>query len=263
MAANPASILITGASSGIGRALAEAYAAEGVQLALSGRSADRLESVAGACRDLGAQVQAKIIDVGQTEAMANWIAEIDRAAPVDLVVANAGVSAGTLLDRTGGAIRESEITGDSMREMFRVNVNGVFNTVLPVLPVMQERRRGQIAIVSSIAGYRGLPSSPAYAASKAAVKSWGEGLRPLLGPCGVGVTVICPGFVESRITSQNPFPMPFLMDAQRAARIIRRGLERNQARITFPWPMAIGAWLAAALPPALVDGVLARLPRKE
>ena len=220
MGARPTSILITGASSGIGRALAEAYAAEGVWLALSGRSTDRLETVARACRDRGAQVRAEIVDVGQAEAMANWIAETDRAVPVDLVVANAGVSAGTLVDGASGAIRESEISVDSIEGIFRTNVNGVFNTVLPVLPVMRQRRRGQIAIVSSIAGYRGLPTSPAYAASKAAVKSWGEGLRPLLAPYGVGITVICPGFVESRITSQNPFPMPFLMDAPRAARII-------------------------------------------
>ena len=258
----PRSILVTGASSGIGRALAEAYATAGVRLALGGRDADRLEAVARVCREQGAEAGTAAIDVGDGEAMAAWVGEADRLAPLDLVVANAGVSTGTL-DSGGGGIRESGFSAERTRGVFRTNVTGVFNTVLPALPAMRRRRRGQIAIVSSIAGYRGLPTAPAYAASKAAVKSWGEGLRPLLAADGIGVSVICPGFVESRLTAGNPFPMPLLMDAPRAARIIQRGLARNRARIAFPWPMALGAWLGASLPPTLVDGILRRLPRKE
>jgi len=121
---------------------------------------------------------------------------------------------------------------------------------------MKQRGRGQIAIVSSLAGFRGMPSAPAYSASKAAVKVYGEALRGELHEDGIGVTVVCPGFVKSRITDRNEFHMPFLMEADDAARIILRGLERNRARICFPWPMHAAAWLLGALPPAWTDSLL-------
>jgi short-subunit dehydrogenase len=183
--------------------------------------------------------------------MERWIREADSRAPLDLVIANAGIA------RDGPAASDGAEDART-REMFAVNVTGVLNTVLPAVHGMRARRQGQIAIVSSIAGYRGIPGSPAYAASKAAVKSWGEGLRGRLAADGIRVSVICPGFVAT-----NRFPMPFLMDADRAARIIRRGLERNRPRVTFPLPMAFLAWLAGALPPSITDGVFARMPHKE
>jgi short-subunit dehydrogenase len=107
-----------------------------------------------------------------------------------------------------------------------------------------------------------MPSAPAYSASKAAVRGYGEALRGALAPSGIRVSVICPGFVRSRMTDANPFPMPFLMDASRAARIIRRRLERNKARIAFPWPTYFAAWLMGTLPPALTDPLFRKLPRK-
>ncbi|MEK9723509.1 MAG: SDR family NAD(P)-dependent oxidoreductase [Rhodospirillaceae bacterium] len=113
-----------------------------------------------------------------------------------------------------------------------------------------------------MAAFRGLPSAPAYAASKAAAMAYGDGLRGMLRGTGVAVSVICPGFVVSRITDTNDFPMPFLISADRAARIIRRGLERRKARIAFPWRMHVLMRLIALLPVAWTDGVLARAPRK-
>jgi short-subunit dehydrogenase len=245
----PRAILITGASSGLGAALALAYAGPGVTLALGGRNRERLEAVAARCRERGAGVETRVADVTDEAAMAAWILAADAAAPLDLVIANAGVS--------GGGVGEV-----ADRRMFAVNLAGVLNTVLPAIPAMQSRGRGQIAIMSSLAGFRGFPDAPAYSATKAAVKSWGEGLRGSLRGDGIGVSVICPGFIRTPMTEPNPFPMPFLMDAGRAAAIVKRRLARNHARIAFPWPMYAMAWLIGALPPLLSDRLVRGLGEK-
>ena len=251
----PRSILITGGSSGIGRALALAYAAPEVNLALTGRNAERIRSTAETCQSKGAKLRSAQVDVVDAAGLEAWIAEVDQAAPLDLVIANAGISAG--LGRSGAE------NASQTRALFATNIDGVVNTVMPAIDLMRRRGRGQIAIMASLAGYRGMPGAPAYAASKAAVKAWGEGLRVPLAREGIALSVICPGFVKSRMTAVNDFPMPFLMEGERAAEIIRRGLARNQARISFPWPMAAGVWLLAALPPAWADRLLSRAPNKE
>jgi short-subunit dehydrogenase len=250
---NPLSILITGASSGIGAALARHYAAEGVGLTLGGRHAGRLSAVAAACRAAGADVNEAIVDVTDRAAMERWIAEADSRRAVDLVIANAGISAGT----ADGLEKPEQV-----RAIFAVNVDGAFNTVLPLLRAMRQRRRGQIALMSSLASFRGFPGAPAYCASKAALRVWGEGLRGDLIKSGIVVSVICPGFIVSPMTAGNPFPMPMLMGADQAAGIIRRGLARGSARIAFPLPVYAGAWLLGTLPPALTDSWLRRLPKK-
>lgn len=250
----PGAILITGASGGIGKALAEVYASPGAVLFLGSRNAARLQSVADTAASRGAEVHTKIIDVTDRDAMALWISEAHATAPLDLVIANAGISAGT---GDGGPE-----PADQVRRVYAVNVDGVMNTVLPTLPLMQERGKGQIGIVSSLAGFRGFPGAPAYCGSKAAVKVFGEGLRPTAARSGIEVSVICPGYVRSPMTDVNDFPMPFLMDADKAAKIIRRGLERNKARIAFPWPMHAMVILLQALPPSWIDGIMGRLPTK-
>jgi short-subunit dehydrogenase len=249
---NPTSILITGASSGIGAALARHYARRGVALHLCGRDAARLEAVADDCRRRGALAESRTIDVADAAAAAAWIAACDEAAPLDLVVANAGIS---------GSQRDGDLDAVA-RRTFAVNVDGVFNTLHPAAERMRARRRGQLAVVSSVAGYQGLASAPAYSASKAAVKAYGEALRGFLEPDGVGVSVICPGFVDSRMTAANDFPMPFFMTAERAARIIASGLARNRGRITFPWQMVIAARVLANLPMWALDLAARRAPRK-
>jgi short-subunit dehydrogenase len=250
---DPKSIVITGGSSGIGAALALHYAAPGVFLSLTGRDRERLDEVAGRCRANGAEVVAAVIDVCAGDALAAWLAEVDRRRPLELVIANAGISAGT------GSQGE---TAEQARAILAVNVDGVVNTVLAAAELMRPRRRGQIAIMSSLAAYRGFPSAPAYCASKAAVRTWGEALRGTLKPQGLDVTVICPGYVKSRITEVNDFPMPFLMEAERAAGIIRRGLAADRARIVFPRRLFAVVWLLALLPPAWTDPLLSRLPKK-
>ncbi|NQW10864.1 MAG: SDR family NAD(P)-dependent oxidoreductase [Alphaproteobacteria bacterium] len=252
---DPRTILITGASSGIGSALALEYAAPGVTLFLGGRNRDRLELVAEQARAKGAAAEIRQMNVADAEATRAWIEAADDAHPLDLVVANAGISAGTA-GLTGGEPEEQ------VRAVFRTNVDGVLNTVLPMIPRMVARRRGQLALVASLAGYRGVPGAPSYCGSKAAVKVFGEGLRGTLHDAGVGVCVICPGYIRTPMTDVNTFPMPFLMGVEQAARVIRRGLARNKPRIAFPWPMATAVWLLQALPPAWVEPLLRRLPTK-
>ncbi len=250
----PRSILITGASSGIGAGLARLYAGPGISLAISGRDKERLLAVAETCRRRGAQVIAEVIDVKDRNAMAKWIERVDGEHPLDLVVANAGISGGA------GGHGEDE---DQVREIFAVNMAGVLNTVLPTMALMRQRKSGQIAIMSSLAGFIGLPGAPAYSASKAAVKVYGEALHGWLKVDNIRVSVICPGYVKTRITANNAFPMPFLMTADKAARKIKHGLSRDKARIAFPLPMAAVMWVIAALPAAISGTLLRCLPKKK
>jgi short-subunit dehydrogenase len=241
------SIVITGASSGIGEALALDYAAPGVALALTGRDAQRLDAVAQACRAKGATVVADTIDVVDRDAMSAWLTAFDDAHPVDLIVANAGIS----IDKDNSSLDDFSV----IRKTLDVNVGGVLNTVEPLLSRLIARKRGQIAIVSSLASFIGLPYSASYNASKAAVRVWGESIRYVLKKDGIGVTVICPGFVVSRITASAPFPMPFLMSSAKASAIIRRGLAANRARIAFPVGTKTAVWLGGFMP----GGLTARL----
>jgi len=234
------SIVITGASSGIGEALALDYAAPGIALALSGRDAQRLDAVAAACRAKGATVDAGRIDVVDRGALAVWLTTFDDAHPVDLVIANAGIS----IDKDNSSLDDFSI----VRKTMAVNVDGVFNTVEPLVSRLMARGRGQIAVVSSLAGFIGLPYSASYNASKAAVRVWGESIRYVLKKSGIGVSVVCPGFVISRMTAQAPFKMPFLMTSERASKIIRNGLAHNKARIAFPIPTKAAVWFGALLP---------------
>lgn len=250
---DPRVIFITGASSGIGEALALSYAAKGIRLLLTGRDAGRLAQVAVRCRDQGADVVTTIIDVTDRAALADWISARDGEVPVDLVIANAGISAGT-----GGGVE----TEAQARAIFATNLDGVLNSIHPLIPAMVARGRGQIALMSSLASFRGMAGAAAYCGSKAAVRVYGEALRGDLARHGVGVSVICPGFVVSRMTAVNRFPMPFLMDAERAARIIRGGLAVGKGRVAFPFPTYAVSWLLGVLPPGLVDMILARAPRK-
>ncbi len=252
-ASSPRSVLITGASSGVGAALARQYAAAGGHLALGGRDPERLGAVVADCRAAGAATIHECVDVTDRDAMTRWIQAAEVAMPLDLVIANAGIS---------GADAGAS-PAERARRIFEVNVVGTLNTIEPALEPMLARGRGQIALMSSLGSFRGMPTAPAYCASKAAVRSYGEGLRGRLARHGIAVSVICPGFVRTPLTEANPFPTPLIMEPERAARIIRRGLERRRARIAFPLPLYLATRLLAALPPAWTDGLLARQAAKE
>lgn len=247
-------VLITGASSGIGKALALHYAASGSRLSLTGRDSERLGAVASACREAGAEVDDTLLEVREREAVGAWLSARHEAAPIDVLIANAGISGGT-----GGPKGETE---EKVRRIFAVNVEGVLNTVTPAVPLMVARGKGQIGIMSSLASFLGFAGAPAYCGSKAAVRVYGEGLRGTLARRGVGVSVICPGFVRSPMTDRNSYPMPFLMDGERAAGIIARGLASNKGRIAFPWPTYAMARLLGGLPVPLSDWLTQRLPKK-
>ncbi|MCK8782834.1 SDR family NAD(P)-dependent oxidoreductase [Roseomonas sp. NAR14] len=249
-------VLLTGASSGLGRALAEALAAPGVTLHLGGRDAARLEATAAACRAAGAEVLPRVADVRDADAMAGWVGG---AGPLDLVVANAGISAGT-----GGAV---EPPGQA-RAVFATNIDGVLNTVLPALPVLAARPpgpggvRGRVAVVASIAAFVAVPGAPAYCASKAAVQRWTEALDATERRRGVRLSAVCPGYVRTPMTARNDFPMPMLMEPGEAARRTLRGLAAGRVRIAFPRPLYLGARLVGGLPPAWRAALFARLPAK-
>lgn len=253
MQKNIKNILITGASSGLGAALAREYARAGNVLHLQGRNAERLQKIAGECKDLGADVHIKIADVTDEGAMQNWLLEADKISPLDLVIANAGISAGT-----GGAGEDNA----QVKRIFATNINGVLNTIQPIIPNMTASGRGQIAIISSLAGIRALPSCPAYSASKAAVRYYGESLRGVLQGQGVVVSVVCAGYIKTPMTEVNNFPMPFIMSAQKAARIIARGIGKNKGRISFPLALYLPLWWISCLSPKLTDWFFAMLPAK-
>jgi short-subunit dehydrogenase len=242
-------VVITGASSGLGAALARAYAAPGVALGLVARNAARLAAVAASCRAAGATVEEATIDVADRAPLEAWLVAFDLAHPVELVVANAGISAGPEPGRVG------EDTGMTVRQV-AVNLLGAVHTVAPLVPAMAARGRGQVALIASLAAYRGLPYSPGYCASKAGLRAYGEALRALAEPHGVGVTVVCPGFFTSPMTDRWDGPTPLLMSGERAARKVKRGIDRGCRRVSFPWPTVLGMQLCDALPPAIGDRIL-------
>lgn len=241
-----ASILITGANSGIGRAIALEYAAPGVQLALLGRDGARLSAVAEACTRKGAVTRTATIDVRDRAGMAAWIAETDDATPLDLVIPNAGITTGL----GPGRVTEDP---DAVRAILSISLTGVLNTVDPVIPRMLARRHGQIAFMGSIAALRPLPYSPGYCAAKAAVHAYAGALRAGLEPHGLRISLIAPGFVATPLNREIIAWKPMQMDDARAARIIRRGLDRGRAVIAFPRLLAIGARLLDLLPVRAVD----------
>jgi NAD(P)-dependent dehydrogenase (short-subunit alcohol dehydrogenase family) len=237
-----------------------ACARPGAVLHLSGRDAARLDAVAAAARDRGAAVHPARLDVRDAAAMAGWIAG---AGPLDLVVANAGISAGT--GGGGAPVRESAA---QVRAIFAVNLDGALNTVLPALEAMAAQMpgsdgvRGRIAVIASLAALVAAPGAPAYCASKAAVDAWTVASAPAARDRGVVLTSVCPGYVRTPMTARNDFPMPGLMEAERAVAIILRALAAGRVRVAFPAGMALAARAAGALPPGLRNWAMRRLPAK-
>ncbi|WP_018408920.1 SDR family NAD(P)-dependent oxidoreductase [Methylocystis rosea] len=274
MAKSAVRVLITGASSGIGRALALAYAHEGASLVLLGRDAERLEGAARACLAAGAEeAETHIADVRDREAMARIVQSAYEKRPIDILVANAGVATGL----SPGQLLE---TPEAVRAMLKINVEGVFNTVEPAILPMCARKSGRIAIVGSMAGVRALPHSPAYCAAKACVHMWADSLRAQLAAHGVHVALIVPGYVKTPMSARTIVKTPFSARAllktpesagveswqpgalsdKEAARIIKNGLDRRRNVIAFPRYMYWAMRLFSLLPAALVDGVMRQFP---
>jgi len=243
-------IVITGASGGLGGALARAYAEPGHILGLLGRDAQRLEETAERCRHMGAQVRTGTVDVRDTDKMTAWLRSFDALHTVDLVIANAGVSSS---NAPNGAVEAPELAAQTVG----VNLVGVINTISPLLPVMRNRRHGQVAIIASLAALYPLTSTPAYNASKAGVVAYGRSLAPALAKDGLHICVVYPGFVRTPMSARVRGRKPLTLTADAAAELVKKGLARGHRTIVFPRSLALGM-RALNLLPAGLAAVLAR-----
>lgn len=239
------SILITGASSGLGAALARHVAAPGVQLILTGRNRDRLDIIADEVSKQGADVDPVAVDAADAGAMN---ALIRRTAP-DVVIANAGVSGSIGAD---GALESP----DQIARLFAGNLTGMLNTITPAADLMHARRHGRLAVVSSIASYVGMASGPSYSASKAAVRIYAEALRGVLAPQNVTMTVIVPGFIATPMSDRYLGQQMFKLTAEDAARRIWHAIDRGAPRLVFPWHLALGLKLLGIAPAWMHDSIL-------
>jgi short-subunit dehydrogenase len=248
-------VFLTGASSGIGEALARHYAGRGATLGLFARRGDLLRGLKTSLSTAAETYEGDVRDLRAVKSAASDF--IARHGVPDLVIGNAGVSYGTLTEREEDAA--------SFREVLDINVVGLVNTFHPFVAPMRSRGSGRLAGIASVAGYRGLPGASAYSASKAAAIRYLEALRVELHGSGVKVTTICPGFIATPMTAKNPYPMPFILEADDAARRFARALDAGKSYAIIPWQMAIVARILAVLPNAVYDRIMAgraRKPRK-
>jgi short-subunit dehydrogenase len=221
-------------------------------LGLIGRNLERLEAVAAGCRARGAQVEIACVDVRNAAAVQAWLFDFDTRYPLDLLIANAGV-ASTIksMDDWEGVKRTAEVVD--------INLYGALHAVLPAIERMRARRRGQIAIVSSLAGLRGMAISPAYCVSKSALLAYCDSVRPLLAREGIVISTVMPGFVRTAMSDVFPGNKPFIWSAEKAATYIRKRLARRRVEIAFPFSLALGIKLLRLLPTTIADFILGRL----
>jgi short-subunit dehydrogenase len=246
-------IIITGASSGLGAELAIKYSQKGHNLFLFARSKTRLNIIAEKCRNNGANVVTMIADVTDASAMHDYITEIGNNYRIDVVIACAGVSAGTL---------DGPETPKQTNKIFSTNINGVLNTILPVIPHMIKMRSGNIVIISSMAGLLGLSSAPSYSASKGAVRIFGQALQGYLRSYNIHVSNVIPGYIKTPMTNVNNFPMPLMMSVDKAANKIICGIEKNKHVIAFPMIIFILFKIINLLPSSFVSFINSKLPGK-
>jgi short-subunit dehydrogenase len=245
-------VFITGASSGIGAALAAHYAARGAQLGLVARRADALDGVA---RGLPGSPARYIADVADAQAMAEAARDfMQRFGVPDIVIANAGVSVGTLTEHPEDVA--------VFERVMRTNVVGLAATFQPFVAPMRAARRGRLVGIASVAGMRGIPGAGAYSASKSAAITYLEALRVELRPSGVRVVTVCPGYVATPMTAVNKYRMPFILPAEVAARRISRVIDAGRAYAVVPWQMALVARAMKLLPNPIYDRLFKRAGRK-
>lgn len=234
-------IVITGASSGIGAALAKFYARPGATIGLIGRDPPRLSAIAAEVRMAGAEAQEGLLDLRDRKALVAFLADFEAHHPVDLLIANAGVLDGR---RADGTLEDA----DAARRVIEINLLGAVDTLHVVLPGMRRRRRGHIVLVSSLAALSPLPDAPAYSASKAGLHSYGRALRTSVADENVHVSVVCPGYVTSAMTDTHIGNHPFKISAEAAARLIGAGIDRNKSVIGFPRQLYVLSLIAPLFP---------------
>ena len=249
-------LFITGASSGIGAALARHYArrhAGDLIIGIAGRHAERLTALGGELER--ACVQTYIHDVTDRIALRKAADDfLHRFGTPDLVIANAGISTGT----DGGRDGDMEV----LSRVLETNVTGLAATLQPFVVHMRTAGRGRLVGIASVAGFRGLPGSGAYSASKAAAIAWLEALRVELHGSGVRVVTICPGYIDTPMTRVNHYIMPFLMSAEEGAKRIARAIDSGRSLVIVPWQMRLVFSVLRLLPPWMHDAIFSRAPRK-
>jgi short-subunit dehydrogenase len=246
------SLVITGASSGLGLALARHYLERGATVAAFARRGELLQDLAA---EFPEQVFCYALDVRDSRALqlaANDF--IARAGVPDVVIANAGVSVGTLTEDAEDL--------DAFQQVMDINVLGMVKTFQPFVAAMRTAQQGSLVGIASVAGFRGLPGASAYSASKAAAISYLESLRVELHGSGVKVVTICPGYISTPMTSDNPYSMPFILDADDAAKRMAHAIDRQTAFTVIPWQMALVGCVLKLLPNRLYDGLFSQAPRK-
>jgi short-subunit dehydrogenase len=245
-------VFITGASAGLGRALAVRYAHTGAILGLVARRGEMLRAIASG---LSVPTSLYPLDVRDEVALKNAAANFIATHGVpDIVIANAGMSIGTDL------AYEEDLT--VLQEIMDVNFRGMANTFQPFIGAMQHAGTGVLVGIASVAGYRGVPGTGAYCASKAAAIAFLESLRVELRSSGLRVLTVCPGYIDTELTARNPYRMPFIMNTTEAAAKIAGAIERRRGFVVIPWQMAVLTKLLRILPNAIFDRVFARAPRK-
>ena len=246
-------VFLTGASSGLGEALARHYAARGATLGLVARRTPELESLAA---NLGNATAATYrADVREPADVAEAAADfLSRFGVPDVVIAHAGISRGVLTE----APEDLEV----FKAIFETNVLGMVHTFAPFVVAMREARQGVLAGVASVAGFRGLPGSGAYCGSKSAAITYLESLRVELRGTGVSVVTVCPGFIETPLTERNPYSMPFLITAEKAAALIADAIEDRRRFYVLPWQMALLGKALRCLPRPIFDRIVAHRARK-
>lgn len=244
-------VFITGASSGIGAALASSYAAQGAQLALLGRRCEALEALRDA---LPGDHRIYVLDVRDRVALHEAARDFLSGGPVDIVVASAGISVGTLTEE----LDDFEV----FQAVIATNLNATVATFEPFVASMRQRGNGRLVGIASVAGVRGLPGAGAYSASKAAVRAYCESLRVELRGSGVSVITLAPGFIKTPMTANNPYKMPFLMPVERFAQQAVRAIERSVSYKVIPWQMGWAGKLLRLVPDGLYDRIAARRERK-
>lgn len=245
-------VVITGASSGLGRALARHYLERGASVAAFARRGEPLQALAAEFPD---QVFCYALDVRDAAAIRAAASDfIARSGVPDIVIANAGVSAGTLTEHAEDL--------DAFQQIIDINVPGMVKTFQPFIAAMRAARCGTLVGIASVAGFRGLPGASAYSASKAAVISYLESLRVELHGSGVKVVTICPGYIRTPMTDINPYPMPFMLEVDAAAARMAHAIERQTAFAVIPWQMGLVGWMLKRLPNWLYDRLFANAPHK-
>ena len=248
----PRRLVISGASSGLGLALARHYLERGAKVAAFARRGELLQALA---TEFPEQVFCYALDVRDVHAVQNAANDfIARAGVPDVVIANAGVSVGTLTEYAEDI--------DTFQQVIDINVLGIVKTFQPFVAAMRAAQQGTLVGIASVAGFRGLPGASAYSASKAAAISYLESLRVELHGSGVKVVTICPGYIKTPMTAINPYPMPFILDADEAAKRMVRAIERQTSFVVIPWQMGLIGRVLKLLPRWLYDGLFANAPHK-